>query len=113
MTSGPRLADRSAVSRVSYWAASYSLSCTVTLGCRVWNPSARVLNSGVVARLQPDIVMVTGPVGNGSAAGASVLLVVQPASANVSAAAAPRIAGIERLIQTPFGGRDPRGGPNG
>ena len=45
------------------WSASYSLSSTVTFGLAAWKPSARVLNSGVVARLQPASVSVTGPVG--------------------------------------------------
>src|SRR6476646_3479733 len=101
--SGPLPAERSAVSNVSYWAASYSFSCTVTFGCRAWKPSASVLNSGVVDRLQPDIVIVTLPVGKGPAAGVS-LSVPQPASANEAATVTLRAARIERLIHTPSWG---------
>src|SRR5215831_9911723 len=108
--SGPLPADRSAVSRVSYWAGSYSLISTVTLGCSAWKPSASVLNSGVVDRLQPDIEMVTLPVGNGSAAGASPPL-LHPASANEAATATPRAAWIERLIHTPSRDGGPGQGP--
>src|SRR5688572_9345620 len=104
--SGPAPAARSAVSRVSYWAGSYSLISTVTFGCSTLKPSARVLNSGVVARLQPDMVIVTLPVGNGSATGPSLSL-LHPTSASEAATAMPRPARIERLIHTPSWGRGP------
>src|SRR5215475_13569547 len=109
--SGALPADRSAVSRVSYCAGSYSLICTVTLGCSAWKPSASVLNSGVVDRLQPDMVIVTLPVGKGSAAGASASL-LHPASANEAATVTPRTARIERLIHTPSKGTGPWTGPD-
>src|SRR5215468_8427022 len=99
--SGPLPAARSAVIRVSYWAGSYSLICTVTFGCSAWKPSASVLNSGVVDRLQPDMLMVTSPVGNGSATGPLSVALLQPASANEAATVRPRAAWIERFIHTP------------
>src|SRR5262245_33940464 len=100
MMSGPEPAARSAVISVSYWAGSYSLTCTVTFGCSALKPSASVLNSGVVARLQPDIEIVTSPVGNAPASGPSSAL-LQPTSANEAATRTPRPARIERLIHTP------------
>jgi hypothetical protein len=58
----------------------------------------RVLNSGVVGRLQPDIVIVTLPVGNGAATGAGAGLLPQAERVRTTAVAAPTRAGIKRLI---------------
>ena len=100
MMSGPTPAARSAVTSVLYSAGSYSLSSTVTSGYFSWNPSARSWNSGVVSRLQPERLRVTGPL---DAAGSSAGPPLQAASDSDATAARPTaMASLRFMGATPL-----------